>query len=176
MCCTVTPTSLAMSLKMGIGGRVLRSVLGFALAAGGGMRTFWGAAAWGKARRGASRKRASTIRLGARKRVEFMRQRQRGFVYSLRFRFHLRRPHNQGLVVFKRASTEILRARQRFLGEFGLAELPIGQIQLVMHVAIMVQRSGLLKLGDGIGKLSQAHVRGPQPAAGFGQTRLNSVH
>src|SRR5258708_14137032 len=131
MCCTVTPTSLAMSLKMGIDGRVLRSVLGLALAAGGGMRTFCGPAACAKTRRGASRKRASTIRLGARKRVEFMRERQRGFVYSLRFRFHLRRPHNHGLVVLKRASTEILRASQCFLREFGLAELPIAQIQLV---------------------------------------------
>src|SRR5260370_16759698 len=117
MCCTVTPTSLAMSLKMGIDGRVLRSVLGLALAAGGGMRTFCGPAACAKTRRGASRKRASTIRLGARKRVEFMRQRQRGFVYSLRFRFHLRRPHNQALSVFKKSSTKILRPPHRFLAE-----------------------------------------------------------
>jgi hypothetical protein len=45
---------------------------------------------------------------------------------SLRFRFRLRRSHNHSLVVFQRASTEILRARQRFLREFCLAEFPIG--------------------------------------------------
>src|SRR6267142_4269686 len=44
---------------------------------------------------------------------------------SLRFRLRLRRSHDHRLVVFKRASTEILRARQRFLREFGLPELPV---------------------------------------------------
>ena len=42
-----------------------------------------------------------------------------------RFRFRLRRPHNQGLVVRQRASTETLRTSQCFPREFGLAELPI---------------------------------------------------
>src|SRR5260370_1229496 len=93
---------------------------------------------------------------------------------SLRLGFQLRRSNNQGLVTFKRASTEILRARQRFLREFCLAELPIGQIQLIMDVAVMVRRSRLLEFRDGIGKLSQMHVRGPQQAAGFSQIRLKS--
>src|SRR6266481_7936392 len=76
----------------------------------------------------------------------------KGGLPSLRFR--LRRSHDHRLVVFKRASTEILRARQRFLREFGLPELPIGQIQLIMDIAVMVYRSRLLEFRDGIGKLS----------------------
>jgi hypothetical protein len=60
----------------------------------------------------------------AHKSVEVHAQRKDGFP-SLRFRFRLRRSYDQRLVVFERASTEILRARQRLLGELGLAELPI---------------------------------------------------
>src|SRR6266478_8775032 len=91
---------------------------------------------------------------------------------SLRFRLRLRRPHNHGLVVLKRASTEILRASQCFLREFSLAELLVSQEQLIVDISVMVQRSGLLKLGDRIGKLSQAHVRGSQQAAGVSRIRL----
>src|SRR4029077_10682926 len=121
----VTPSSLAISLNTGTGGSTLWSALGLDFAPGGGTGTRGGPAACAKTRRGASRKRASTIRLGARKRVEFIRRRRRGFVYSLRFGFRLRRSQDQRLVVFKRAPTEILRARQRFLREFGLAKLPV---------------------------------------------------
>src|SRR5580700_9103814 len=71
---------------------------------------------------------------------------------SLRLGFQLRRSYNQGLVAFKRASTKILRARQRFLCKFCLAELPIGQIQLIMYVAVMVRRSRPFEFRDGIGK------------------------
>src|SRR5579859_5012884 len=177
MCEALTPSSLATSLNTGIGGSLLRSVLGleaFGLVRTGGMGTRCGPAACAKRKRGTSRKRATTTCAGALKRVEFMRQGQRGFADSLRFSFHLRRPHNHGLVVLKRASTEILRASQRFLGEFGLAELPVRQRQLIMDIAVMIQRSGPLELWNGIGKLPQAHVRGAQQAAGFGQIRLQA--
>ena len=56
----------------------------------------------------------------------------------LRVGVHLRGSQNDRLIVFKGTLTEILRMRQRFLREFGLAKLAIGQIQLVMNVSVMV--------------------------------------
>jgi hypothetical protein len=56
----------------------------------------------------------------------------------LRFRFRLRRSHNQGYVTFKIPSPEILRLRQLFASELGFAEFPIRFIQLIMDAAVMV--------------------------------------
>src|SRR5690348_4139426 len=57
---------------------------------------------------------------------------------SLRFRIGLRGTENERLITFQRATAQILRTRQRFLGEFRLAELAIGQGQLIMDVSEMV--------------------------------------
>src|SRR5258707_15010608 len=79
---------------------------------------------------------------------------KKGLLTSLRFRFRLRRSHDQRLVVLERAFAEILRARQRLPCEFGLAELAIGQVQLIMHIAVMIQRGRLLEFRHRTSKLS----------------------
>src|ERR1035441_401068 len=86
---------------------------------------------------------------------------------SLRIRFHLTRSHDEGLVPFKGTSSDILRALQGLLREFGFAELSIRHVQLIMDVAVMIQRGRLLESWNRIGKLSHAHVCRPQEPAGF---------
>ena len=57
---------------------------------------------------------------------------------SLWIRFSPRRPHDESLISFKRAATDILRTRQRFLRAFGIAELSIRNVQLIVDVAVMI--------------------------------------
>ncbi len=63
--------------------------------------------------------------------------------------------------MFKRAATNILRARQSLLREFGFAELSIRLVQLVMDVTHMIQRRRLLESRHRFGKLSHAYICRP---------------
>ena len=80
---------------------------------------------------------------------------------SLWIGIDLRRSHDESLVTFKRASTDILRAREGLLSEFGFAEPSIRLVQLIMDVSEMIQLRRFLKPGNRIRELSHAHICRP---------------
>src|SRR2546422_10745259 len=71
-------------------------------------------------------------------------------------RIHFNRPGDFGLVSLRRLSPKLLRARQGLPREVAFAEFAVGQVKLVMHVAVIVIWARPHQFGHGTGGLPKA--------------------